>query len=395
MGFFFNLFKRHPKESDEQAQKRLQEEYEAYKNKINAELYAEFVVVEYISKMFSMSEIQFFEKEKAVKNEEYYRWNIRPNAFQTGVEFKREIASTLLLNSELLIFEDNRKNLIIADPGFEVTKKGCFPYRFSNVSREGERYFIDFNSTNSIYLTYEASEIKRKLEILLGGLQDLITEAATNYEISSTQKGILEIGALARGDTDMEQKIDKLLNTQFKNFYSSKRNAVLPLYEGMSYKDLNDNRSSTKKSEIADIKTLTDEMISKSAIAHGVKPSVILGDKENTEIATKETINNAIKPIASLLEAGINASEIFDKSLFLNGKCSKVNLTPLRFSTVFDNAEASDKILSTGQYSIDDLRVARGDSPLNTWWSQMHFMTLNYQPIEAVAQNSGKGGEEK
>ncbi len=391
MGFFFNLFKRHPKESDEETIKRIQEEFDFYQNKINAELYAEFVVIEYISKLFSMAEIQIMDGIELKKGDEYYRWNIRPNDFQTGVEFKKEIVARLLLNEEVLIFED-RNNLIIADPGFNVSKKGSFPYRFSNVSRDGERYFLELNSRNSIYLTYETSEIRRKLKMYLNGIQSLITEAATNYEISATHKGILEISALARGNKDLEKQIDDILNKQFKQFYSSKRSAVLPLYEGMNYKDLNADRSSTKKSEIADIKTLTDEMISKSAISHGVKPSVILGDKENTEIATKETISNAIKPIASLLEAGINASDLFGKRNYISGKQAKINLAPLRYNTVFDDAEASDKLIATGQYSIDDLRVERGDMPLNTDWSRMHFITLNYQPIEQAIKNS-KGGE--
>lgn len=393
MGIFWNRNKKADK-AEAEAFKRWLEEYNAIQSKINAELYAEFIVVEYIAKQFSKAEIKFYSRGEPKKGEEHYRWNIKPNRFQTAVEFKKELTSRLLLHNEVLIFENNQHDLIIADTGFTVNKFGCSEYTFENVSRENERFIGNFRSSNVIYLTCEETEIRRKLKYLLSGMQELLKTAATMYQNASNQKVLLKIDTNQIGGEDFEKQVDNLVNEKFRQFFNSKKNAVLPLYRGYDYKDLNEDRSSVKKSEIADIKTITDEMISKAAIAHGVKPSVILGDKEDTTIAEKETISNAIKPLANLIENGINIS-LFQKREFFNGNYAEVDLTPIRYSTIFDNAEASDKLVASGQYSIDEMREARGDKPLNTTWSKAHFLTKNYEFIELLNKDdSAKGGEE-
>lgn len=367
------------------------EEIDAINSKIQAELYAEFVVVEFIAKEFAKCKINFYKGYKLNDGEEYYRWNIKPNSYQNGVEFKKEFISKLLTNNEVLVFENRKHDLIIAD-SFSVKKNGTSEYLFSDVCKEDERNLGVFKSSEVVYLSYEENEIKSKLRYLLSGLQQVLTDAANIHSESAFQKGILQIDTLQAGDKDLEDRINDMLNKHFKTFFSSKRNAVLPLFKGLNYRDLNDDRSSVKRSEVSDIKTTIDEMISKAAIAHGIMPSIILGDRENTTEAEKTTISNAIKPIADLIETGITAS-LFGKE-YLNGNYAKVDIMPIRYATIFDYAEASDKLLASGQFSIDEIREARGERRLNTWWSTRHLLTKNYQFIEQIDKNqSGEGGE--
>lgn len=368
------------------------EEIDAINSKIQTELYAEFVVIEFIAKEFAKCKIKFYKGHELNNGEEYYRWNIKPNSYQNGVEFKKELISKFLANNEVLIFENSQKELIIAD-SFTVKKNGTSECIFSDVCKENERVFTFLKSSDVTYLSCEENGLKSKLRYLLSGLQQVLTDAAKIHSDSANQKGILQIDTLQAGDDELNKRIDEVLNKHFKDFFSSKRNAVLPLYKGLNYRDLNEDRSSAKRSEISDIKTIIDEMISKAAIAHGIMPSIILGDKADTTEAEKVTISNAIKPIAELIETGITAS-LFEKEEYLEGDYAKVDIMPIRYATIFDYAEASEKLLVSGQFSIDEIREARGERRLNTWWSKKHLLSLNYQFIDQMNKNdSQKGGE--
>ena len=48
-----------------------------------------------------------------------------------------------------------------------------------------------------------------------------------------------------------------------------------------------------------------------------------------------------------------------------------------------------DKLISSGMYSVDDLLIKVGDLPKGTEWSEKHWITKNYQDINAL-----EGGEQ-
>lgn len=385
----FRWFSRKEKTADLNFQ-QFQEQVEVIQNRIDAELYAEFVVVEFIAKAFSKMEIKFFKNNKPFYGEEYYRWNIKPNDFQSGTEFKKEIAARALIDGELLIFETPKHGIVVAD-SFEIKENGTSGYLFTNITKNGQKYLDVKSSSDVIYFNYESSEIKGRLRYLLGGLQDLITNAAELYEKNSKSKVILDIDTLKTGSKNFQENVDKLLNEQFSKFFNSKNNAVIPIYDGMKYHDINSNNSN-KKSEVDDITKVINEMISKSAISHGVHPAMVIGDKENTIDAEKVTVSNAIKPIALNLVTAINAN-LFNKDDFAAGEYAKENLSPIVYSTIFDHADATDKSLASGMFSIDELREAKGERALNTSWSKAHWMTKNYQEITKIDSDEPKGGE--
>lgn len=395
MGIFFN---RNKKKFDEELEKQLGElikQSNQIKRKINAEIYANFVVVEYIAREFSKCRINCYRNNEIQYDEDYYRWNVKPNSYQNAAEFKKELASKLLIFNEVLIIEKSNNDLVIAD-SFESKRYGTNGYTFSSVQVGDERFVKTFRSgaDDVIYITYSNDNvnIRQKVAYLLSGLQELISIAKDNFTNSSYQKGILMIDAMASGNKPLQEKITKLLNEGFADFFSSNQNSVLPLYQGMTYKDLNDDRSSTKKSEVEDIRNVINEMISKSAIAYGIHPSAILGNVENTENAEQYTISKALKPIAELLENAITES-VYKVSGFVKGDYVSISLAPVIYSSVFENADASDKLIASGQYSIDDLIEARGGRRLNNEWSTKHWMTLNYRVIEDAINQSAKGGE--
>jgi len=80
----------------------------------------------------------------------------------------------------------------------------------------------------------------------------------------------------------------------------------------------------------------------------------------------------------------------FGKVAYLSGSYLKIDTTCIKHIDIFSISEAFDKLIASGGYSIDELRIKSGDVPLNKPWSKKHWITKNYQDIEIT---DGKGGE--
>lgn len=359
---------------------------------INAQVYAFSVVTEFLAREFSKCKFNCYQNNEVTYGKDYYRFNVRPNAYQTATEFKKEIISKLLRDNECLIVEASSYDLIIAD-SFNKNRLGINKNTFTSVNSNNEFFAKRFIAPDdAIYISYcnDEFQINSKVNTLNNGLQKLLQQTAKKCERLNYEKGILKINAMASGNKDFKERLQKLLNNDFRAFFQSSSNAVLPLYEGFEYGKIDGNEKNEKS--LSDIQTLINSMISKTAAAYGVHPAVILGDRENTEEAEKYTVAKAIKPIAEMIENALTES-LYGVDGFCKGNYVKIDLTPLRFNSIFDFADASDKLLASGQYSIDDLREARGDRRLNTEWSKRHWMTKNYQNIEEMQKPESEGGE--
>lgn len=358
---------------------QLEERIESKKSVLFATTYAECVVVDFIAKEFAKCHVNFYNKDQELQiGENYYNWNCKPNNCQNAYEFKYDYAKSLLINGEALIFE-KREQYFVAD-SFNKKTKGCFGIGFSNVSKFGETFLDFFNNDQVIYTTYDQLGMRAYISSLMSELQVLLSATAKIQKKSSLTKGMIELDTYEFGDTKKMEEVRKYISNTFSEFFTSDSDAIMPIFKGMKYVDTNNNRDSVKKSEVSDVQSLIDTMIAKAAIARGVSPSAILGDKENTALADKNTISRAIKPIAEVLEEGLNAS-IIGLNDYISGNYVDVDLSPLTYSTVFDNAEPGDILIRSSTMNPDESRIARGLRPRNTWYSKSFYTTKNYEAL--------------
>ncbi|WP_254909259.1 phage portal protein [Clostridium tyrobutyricum] len=82
----------------------------------------------------------------------------------------------------------------------------------------------------------------------------------------------------------------------------------------------------------------------------------------------------------------------YGKQDFMKGSYIKVDTTCIRHIDIFNISEPFDKLIASGGYSVDELRIKAGDVPLNTDWSTRHWITKNYQDINST--ENVEGGEE-
>jgi hypothetical protein len=70
----------------------------------------------------------------------------------------------------------------------------------------------------------------------------------------------------------------------------------------------------------------------------------------------------------------------------LSGTYLRIDTSSIKHIDLFGISVAFDKLIASGAYSIDELRVKSGDVALNTDYSKQHYITKNYQKIETLGQ---------
>jgi len=357
---------------------------ESQQVQLEVEYFAIVSAINMIAGSISKCEFKTFMKNKPLREDEYYLWNIEPNKNQNSSQFLQELVSKLLYYNEVLVIEVNGQ-LIIADD-FSQNEYALYENTFTNVSRGTMTFNRTFTMSEVLYFKLGSDDIRKLLSRLIKGYNNLLNMAIAKYKRSGGRKGIAKVDKAPSGDGDYQKKIDDLFNNRFKSYFEAE-NSVLHLPKGVEYNEQNGEGNKKSTSEIVDIQNLTKEVFERVAQAVKIPPALLRGDIADVDKITDNYLTFCIDPLADIIEEEITRKR-YGKSAFISGSYLSVDTTCIKHIDLFSISTAFDKLIASGGYSIDELRIKAGDIPLNTPWSKKHWMTKNYEDIENL-----KGGE--
>ena len=70
-----------------------------------------------------------------------------------------------------------------------------------------------------------------------------------------------------------------------------------------------------------------------------------------------------------------------------------VDTSRVKHIDIFDVAPNVEKLISSGMFTIDDVRSKLGEQPLDTDFSKAFYLTKNFTPAEDMRENTNKGKE--
>lgn len=353
--------------------------------KLAIEKFAIASAIGMIAGAISKCEFKTYLNTKEFKGEEYYLWNVEPNKNQNSSQFIQEFISKLLSDNECLIIEVNGQ-LIVAD-SFYQEEYAVLENTFTNVKKGTMNFDRSFRMSEVLYFKYGNEDVRALLSKLIKGYNNLLNMAVGKYKRFGGRKGIAKVDKIMSGDTEQQKKVDDLFNNKFRAYYEAE-NAVLHMTKGVEYTEQNGEGNRKSTSDIVDIASLVKEIFERVAQAFKMPPALLRGDIADVKNATDNFLTFCIDPIVNMINEEINRKR-YGKKEFLKGSYLKVDTTCIKHIDIFAISEAFDKLIASGGYSIDELRIKVGDTPLNTWWSRKHWLTKNYQDIENM-----KGGEE-
>ena len=334
------------------------------------------LVVNKIANAISKCQMNIYTDEKRDRNEEWYRWNVSPNPNQSAPVFWTKLIYQLYDNNEALIIPIN-VNLYVAD-SFIVNKQYAFyDYRFESIQIDDFSLSRAFRQNEVFYFQLNNKKMVTYLNGTMTLYTGLIKAAYSSYMASNGNKGFLKISQFAEQEDDFQEYFNQLVNEDFKKFFESS-NAVMPLYEGYEYESLGNTGTQTNT---RDIKSLIDDVIQTTANAFNMPTSIAIGNVQDTSKAIDEFLTFCIDPLIRILEAEITRKS-FTQSQVINGSYVKFDTTAIKHIDLLDVATAIDKLISSGCFTINDIRKTIGADEIDEPWANQFFMTKNYSTIE-------------
>lgn len=352
-----------------------------------------------IANALSACETRTFENWKEIQKDQYYCWNYEPNMNMNASQFKQKLVWSLIYRNECLVIQTAKGDLLIAD-SYEHNQYALYQDTFRNVtvgidngSGVSSPYTFQktFRMEDVLYYRLSNRNITALLEQLMNDYQELLKSAIQKFYKSGGERGIVTIdsnaptAAFGKKEDGTPRTFNDvytdLLNNQFKQYFKSP-NAVLPLFKGFDYQTKGGEASKKSTSEIKDVTDLTDEIYKKVANALQIPPALMKGDIADVTALTRNLITFGIDPIAKMIETE-NNRKLYRKEV-LNGNYQMIDTSRIMHMTAAELSAASDKMISCGGWNIDDIRRKAGDAPLNTEWSKKHFLTKNYEELNAL-----------
>ena len=334
-----------------------------------------------IANALSKCEFRTYYGGKEIKKAEYYLWNVEPNRNQNASAFLTKLIGKLYLNNEALVIE-SAGQLYVADD-YQKTVYAVYDYQFSGVTVDNFTFDKTFYQNEVLFFQLNSVDMRQLVNLLHSSYNELLQYAVNAYRKSRGSRGILDIDAQAQHEDDFSETLRELMTNYFKKFFESE-NAVLPLYDGYKYTELQSKTYSSESTR--DIKALADDIFDFTARAFSFPPSLAKGDVQDTGKATDELLTFCIDPLAKLLEKEINRKRN-GLSGFLSGNYLRIDTTTVKHIDIFDIAAPVDKLISSGVFTINDIRHLIGEPEIAEEWANAHFITKNYSTIQDLLRS--------
>lgn len=321
----------------------------------------------------SKCEILTYENGVSVKSDEYYSWNVEPNSNQSSSVFLNKLMWKLMQNNEVLIIEPIPGKRLVAD-SFNLDTYALLPYKFTGVTVDGFTFNKTFYQPEVMYIKLAHRDIKPLLDQLQNDYGQLVEYAKQAYKKSRGLKATLTSDKTTTSrDKDPNKEVD-MLTKQLESFLKAD-SSILPLRKDQSFLAIDRKNTDTTR----DIRAMIDDIFIFYARGFHIAPSLILGDVADTGKAVDEFLTFGLDPLLDKIGEEGNR-KIYGKR-FLTGNYMRINSQTIKHIDLFDVATSSDKLVSSGLYSINDIRIATGADPINEPWANEHWMTKNYQKL--------------
>lgn len=338
-----------------------------------------WTVVRKIGAAVAAVEWETYRRGKKVKANEYWAWNYSPNPNQTRTEFFMRLIGELYLHQEALIVETRDGSRHVAEAYTET--KHLSGNIYSDIVSEGESIPGTFTSADVFRLTIEGDRIRTLLISLAAAEGELLKSAVEDYIKSSGSKGILHIDETMDAREDFEEKYTSLVNEKFKQYFTAK-NAVLPLEPGFDFEEKESQKSSSKASITGsrDIRNMMDDIIDLTAKTFGVPVSIVTGENVS-DSDFKALMTWPVMPIVMMIQTEINR-KLYKRELVAAGTYIVANMAGVSYTNLFDVANPIDKLIGSGAFCINDIRLRLGMDVIDEPWAWQHWMTKNYSSVE-------------
>lgn len=342
----------------------------------------------FLARTIGQSEFRVKDNGQFIKDELYYRLNLRPNKNQTASTFWQDIIVKLIYENEVLVVQSDDKDLLVAD-SFTHTEYAVFEDSFSNVTVKDFTFKRTFKQSEVMHLRYSNESLARLIDEMYVDYGELFGRILASQKRKNQIRSTVKVDANTAKNEDALAKLQEFINKMYKAV-GEKDIAIMPEQPGFEYKEHFSGGGNGIQS-VDEINKITNGFFDQVATAIGIPLSLIRGDMADVEKVTKNYMMYTINPLLKKIRDEINA-KFFEKKDFLNG--SQLEIKPVSYQNIFDLANAIDKLRSSGVMNGNQIRSELGLDIVDDPIMEEYFITKNYQ-TSAQAFEGGEKNESK
>ncbi len=334
-------------------------------------------VLNFVARAASQTEFQVIQNKVPIKNDIYYHLNVRPNTDQSATDFWKDVVYKLLRDNEVLIIQDDSKDLLVADY-FSRTERAVYPDTFSDVLVKDYQFKRTFSMDEVIYLTYSNDKLDNYITGLWGDYGRLIGRLYDIEMRNNQVRATVAVDATTGTQEQQTQNLQSFINKIYKSFNENSV-AIVPTTRGFEYKEVSGG-TGVKNLAFSETNSVKNAFIDDVASLVGVPSALIRGsnaeNKENMQLFNAYCLRYILK----IIRDELNAKFVEPKDL-MNEKMH-IESVGIDRPSIVDMAESIDKLGSSGMVTQNEVREAIGLPPRAD--GDQIVMTKNY---------TTKGGE--
>lgn len=343
--------------------------------------------INHIARTISQTKFEIIDGDsKDTTSTTHYKLNVRPNTDESAATFWQKVIRKLIYDNEVLIVVTDSKDLIIADD-FVREEYALYDDIFDHIVVGEFEFERSFRMSEVIYLEYNNEPITNMLYGLFSDYGDVFGRLIRSNLMNNQIRATLEMDANTVINQQTQENIQNFINKAYDAF-STNDVAIVPVQKGYNYTEhTNDNTSS--KSQIEEMAKVPNQLLSYVARNLGIPLGLINGDTADIEAMTDNYMKFCIKPIIEKITDELNA-KLFSERGYKEGK--RIKAISIDQKGPLEVSEAIDKLIASGSFNRDEIRVLTGFEPIGSEEMQKFIITKNYQTVDE-ASTSDEGGD--
>lgn len=341
------------------------------------------IAISYVANTLSKCEIKVYEKGEEVQNEFYYLLNVSPNPNENASQFKNKLIEECFWNNEALVVLE--KDRLYCANSFDVDNSNPLkPFKYSNISFNSQQLRGTRLAGDVFHFKLDNMNVRDLVDQLYAEYSDIISLALQTFKATNGRKYVLDLEQYKAGDPLFNKIYEEVLKNQLKTFVEND-NAILPQYKGMALSEFQTTRGNTN-----DIIAMRKEIFDTAAQAIKIPQSMMYGNITNINDIVKVFLAFAVDPVAQMISTELTRKR-YSYNEWQNGSYVEVDTSRISYADILECSDKVDKAIASGITNIDELRPRFRLKPLNTDFSQAHFMTKNYELAENMLKNLEEG----
>jgi HK97 family phage portal protein len=348
-------------------------------NRIHMKKLAIDTCVSFLGRTISQSEFRVRNGKDFEKGELYYRLNVRPNKNQTASTFWQTFIYKLIYDNECLVIQADDGDLLIADD-FQQNEYAVLEDTFTKVKVREYVFKRSFRQSEVLHLKYSNENLAPLIDGLFKDFGDLFGSVLKGQKKKYQIRGTVDMDMLSAKSREQQAKLQEFIDNMYKAI-SEKDEAIIPQQPGFKYAETFAGGSGLSVDEVNKV---TNGFLDQVAMAIGIPVSLLHGDMADVEKQTKNYMMFTVSPLLKKIKDEADV-KFFTMDDYLKNK--KIEIKSISYNSIFDLANAVDKLRSSGVLNGSELRDELGLERVDDPMMDKYVMTKNYSEVLEGGEN--------